>query len=174
MERMEHLERTERMDSPTYRNLIGRFATGITVITTEAGGLLHGMTANAITSVSLEPLLLLVCVDHQTQCIQQLERAAGFGVNVLRHDQEHVSALFAQSYEPEAGTLRGLDFVRGAEGVPLLADCLVRFACSTDRRFPAGDHDIFLGRVLAGELVGDAEPLLYYDARYRRLQQLAT
>lgn len=157
------------MDQRTFRSLIGRFATGVTVITTAVGERLHGMTANAVASVSLDPLLLLVCIDHTANCYQQLLETDRFGVNILGEGQEAVSSTFATTYEPEEGTLRGVPFHLSERGVPLLDDCLARLECEIERRVPAGDHDIVLGRVVAGELVRDGRPLLFFAGKYARL-----
>ena len=87
-------------DPKQFRNACGCFATGITIVTTEVDGEIHGMTANAVSSVSLDPLLLLVCVDRGARCYQQLEAAGAFGVNILAADQEELSNLFARSSDP--------------------------------------------------------------------------
>lgn len=159
------------MDSKTYRNLIGHFATGVTVITTEVDGLLHGMTANAVTSVSLDPILVLVCVDHGTHCHEQMQKADRFGVSILKAGQEELSNLFARSQDPEAGTLRGASFHTTENGVVLLDDCLARIECELHDRIPCGDHDLCIGRVIAGEQVEHTEPLLFFAGNYRKLAE---
>ncbi len=158
------------MDSKTYRNLIGQFATGVTVITSNVDGCLHGMTASAVASVSLDPILLLVCVDHGSNCYQQLARATHFGVNVLREGQDAVSNKFATRHDPERNALaEGVEFEVGHAGVPLLADCLVRFVCRTTQRQVAGDHTIFIGEVQTGDSVTNDAPLIYWNAAYHSL-----
>lgn len=157
------------MDSKTYRNLIGHFATGVTVITTSVDGLLHGMTANAIASLSLDPTLLLVCVDKTAVCHRQLTAATHFAVNILGSDQEALSNAFARTTEPEKGRLGDASFDTGPHGSPLLEGALVHLECETTETLPGGDHDIFLGRVLWGQST-EGEPLLYYGGRYRRLE----
>lgn len=158
------------LDAAGYRKLIGHFATGVTVITTANDGLLHGMTANAITSVSLDPLLLLVCVDRQAHAYEQLLQSGRFGVNILAEDQEEISRLFATKSEPERGQLRGAAFRLGEHGTPLLEGCLAYVECEVADRFEAGDHTIFIGAVLDGRVLRDALPLLFYQAAYRRLR----
>lgn len=158
------------MEPRTYRDLIGHFATGVTVITTDNDGLLHGMTANAVASVSLDPVLLLVCVAKDAACNEQIRAAGRFAVNVLSSEQEALSNLFAQKGEPEQGSLRGAAFERGPHGTPLLAGCLAGLECVLHDCAPGGDHDLFLGRVLGGAAAhSDAPPLLFYKGTYRRL-----
>ena len=100
------LQRRPIIDAKEYRNIIGRFATGVTVVTTAVDGWLHGMTANALTSVSLDPLLLLVCVDKEAHTHDHLTHAGSFTVNILSEDQEDVSRVFASSSKPEEGRLQ--------------------------------------------------------------------
>jgi len=158
------------LDAAGFRKLIGHFATGVTVITTANDGLLHGMTANAITSVSLDPLLLLVCVDRQAHAYEQLLESGRFAVNILAEDQEDISRLFATKSEPERGQLRGAAFRLGEHGTPLLEECLAYVECEVADRFEAGDHTIFIGAVLDGQVLRDAPPLVFYQAAYWRLQ----
>ena len=88
------------MDRDTYRDLIGRFATGVTVVTTNVRGRLHGMTANAVCSLSLDPLQLLVCVDRESNCYQQMLEAEAFGISVLASDQEDISTCSPERPHP--------------------------------------------------------------------------
>jgi flavin reductase (DIM6/NTAB) family NADH-FMN oxidoreductase RutF len=158
------------MDSREFRDLLGHFATGVTVITTNAGGLLHGMTANAVCSVSLEPLLVLVCVDRRAHCHQQIRDAGAFGVNVLAADQQELSNLFARTLEPERGSLRGAAHRLSERGVPILDGVLAHLECRLVDAYPGGDHEIFVGEALAGEAGREAAPpLLFFRGRYREL-----
>jgi flavin reductase (DIM6/NTAB) family NADH-FMN oxidoreductase RutF len=158
------------MDSLTFRTLLGRFATGVTVVTTNVDGVLHGMTANALSSVSLAPPLLLVCVDRDTHCHPQLRAAGYFGVSVLASDQQALSNLFARKQEPERGSLRGAAHRLAEHGVPLLDGALATMVCRLVATHPGGDHDIFVGEVLAGQL-DDRDPLLFFAGAYRRLER---
>lgn len=157
------------IDSTAYRKVIGTFATGVTVVTTAIDGRLHGFTANAVTSVSLEPLLLLVCVDKRAHAHGELARAGAFAVNVLAADQESVSNVFATSAEPALGKLRDVPFRAGITGAPLLDGALAHLECKSFQALDGGDHTIYLGRVVGGEVVREADPLLYYRGRYRAL-----
>ena len=161
------------IDAASYRRIFGQFATGVTVVTTAVDGRLHGMTANAVTSVSLDPLLLLVCVDRGTHAHDELVEAGRFGVNILTAEQEEVSNLFAATTEPEQGRLQGVSYHLGPNGTPIIDDCLAYVECAVTDHFPGGDHTIFFGEVLGGEIVREAPPLLFFQGRYRQLGSLA-
>ena len=158
------------IDAASYRQIMGHFATGVTVVTTAVEGWLHGMTANAVASVSLDPLLLLVCVDKQAHAYDELTKAGRFGVNILSEGQEDLSRLFAETSEPERDQLRGAAYHFGPHGTPVLEDCLAYLECEVTDRCEGGDHAIFLGQVLGGEVLGEAPPLLFYRGGYRQLQ----
>ncbi len=158
------------MDRDTYRGLIGRFATGVTVVTTNVRGRLHGMTANAVCSLSLDPLQLLVCVDRESNCYQQMLQAEAFGVSILASDQEEISNLFARTTAPEEGSLQGVAYKIGTLDAPLIENAIAHLECRLTERLDGGDHIIVIGDVVAGEQVRDAEPLLFYGGRYGRLQ----
>jgi flavin reductase (DIM6/NTAB) family NADH-FMN oxidoreductase RutF len=154
----------------TYRDIWGNFATGVTVITTEVDGWLHGMTANGVTSVSLDPLLMLVCVDKGARCHAQLSAAGKFGVSFLTQEQEDVSNLFAKGVDPEQGALRGAAFHFGANGTAILDDCLAHLECRLVETLAGGDHDIFVGEAIGGEISRpEAPPLLFFRGGYRQL-----
>ena len=158
------------MDSRTFRDTVGRFATGITIVTTEVDGLVHGMTANAFSSVSLDPLLVLVCVDRKARCHGQLVATERFGINILASDQEDVSNTFARAKDP-AADFGPVAFERGEHGTPLLSESLARFECRRWATYDGGDHDIFVGEVLGGEIQRtEGDPLIYYAGAYRQLE----
>jgi len=156
-------------DPQQFRNVIGHFATGVTVITTAAGDELQGMTANAVASLSLDPVMVLVCVDRGSHTHRVIEQGRAFGVNILGEHQEEISRLFARRAEPELGTLRGVPFRRGVTGVPLLEDCLAFLECRVDSLHGGGDHTIVLGHVVDLGVVRDVPPLLFYRGAYHAL-----
>ena len=158
------------MTPKDYRDIWGGFATGVTIITTDRDGWLHGMTANGVTSVSLDPLLMLVCVAKGTHCHRELEDAGKFGVSLLAEDQQEISNLFAKTGEPEQGALRGVAHHRGPQGTPILDGCLAYLECRVQQVVPGGDHDIFIGEALGGEITRpDAAPLVFFRSTYREL-----
>jgi flavin reductase (DIM6/NTAB) family NADH-FMN oxidoreductase RutF len=156
-----------------YRQLIGCFPTGVTIITMEHEGEVRGMTANAITSVSLDPLLLLICVDKRTITHRFLEQATTFAVNILAEDQEHVSRALASRDSDDARRLMGHPYHPGQNGAPILDDCVAYLECRITEVFPGGDHSIFIGEVVWGEVMRDAPPLIFHRGKYRRLQDLS-
>jgi flavin reductase (DIM6/NTAB) family NADH-FMN oxidoreductase RutF len=155
-----------------YRQLIGCFPTGVTIITMAREGEVRGMTANAITSVSLEPLLLLICVDKRTITHRFLEEAKTFAVNILAEDQEHVSRALASRDSDDARRLMGHPYHPGQTGCPILDDCVAYLECRTTEVFPGGDHSIFIGEVIWGEILREDPPLIFFRGKYRRLQAL--
>jgi 3-hydroxy-9,10-secoandrosta-1,3,5(10)-triene-9,17-dione monooxygenase reductase component len=157
------------IDPLQYRSIIGSFATGVTVITTAADGEMQGMTANAVTSLSLDPLMLLICVDRASHTHRILEAGGAFTVNILGEHQEDVSRLFAKKAEPERGTLRGQSFRIGKSGAPVLEDCLAFIECRVAEVHSGGDHTIFLGEVVDLGIVKDVPPLLFFRGAYRSL-----
>ncbi len=154
------------MNEAIFRRIAGMFATGVVVVTTSVAGTLHGITVNSLTTVSLAPLLLLVCIDKSARAHEQIEIAGRFAVSFLADDQEGLSRLFAARGAPEAGRLRGAAFAAGAHGMPILAGCLAYFECEVTGRFEGGDHTIFVASVLGGAVERDVPPLLFYQGRY--------
>ena len=158
------------IDAASYRQIAGHFTTGVTVVTTAVDGWLHGITANAFASVSLDPLQLLVCIDKEAYAHEQLEKAGRFAVNILAEAQQEISNQFASKSPPEQGSLRGAAYRLGPNGMPILEGCLAYLECELTDRCAGGDHTIFVGRVLDGELAQDTPPLLFYRGSYQRLQ----
>lgn len=157
------------VDPQEFRSIMGHFATGVSVITTAAGKELQGMTANAISSLSLDPVLVLICVEKTTHTHRVLEEGGVFTVNILGEHQQAVSSLFAKRNEPEIGTLRGQPFVFGTTGSPRLEDCLAFLECRIVEMLDGGDHSIFLGEVVEEGVVNDVKPLLFFRGRYGAL-----
>jgi flavin reductase (DIM6/NTAB) family NADH-FMN oxidoreductase RutF len=150
-----------------FRLALGQFATGVTVVTAErAPGRVHGMTANSFTSVSLDPLLILICVSHSAQLLPMVQRHKRFGVNILKESQRTVSEYFARTEESAELEKRLNIRYRWTEtGVPLLENALVNLACTLVDSHVAGDHTIFIAKVSSVEIY-DGEPLLYLRGGY--------
>lgn len=156
-------------DAGRFRRVMGRFATGVTVITTRLGDELHGMTANSVTSVSLHPPLVLVCVDKSADTHNMLIKAGVFAVNILGQDQAEIARRFATK---ELGGQHGLTDVPhtfAVTGSPLIEGCLAYLDCRTVAEHHGGDHTIFVGEVLEAREAKNDEPLLFYCGKYRRL-----
>ena len=149
-----------------FRQALGHFATGVTVVTTSDGdGRPTGLTASAFTSVSLDPPLVLVCVDHKSQSYPALRERGRFAVNILRRDQQAVSRRFAST---RLDKFDEVPFHVSAIGLPLIDAALAQLECVTVSMHVEGDHTIFVGRVERAH-VGAGEPLVYYRGLYDRL-----
>ncbi len=149
-----------------FRRALGHFASGVTAVTTLDGdGRPTGLTASAFTSVSLDPPLVLVCVDHKSQSYPSLLERRRFAVNVLGLDQEAVSKRFAST---RLDKFEGVPHRMSELGVPLIDGALAQLECVTVSTHVEGDHTIFVGLVERAH-VGGGEPLIYYRGRYDRL-----
>jgi flavin reductase (DIM6/NTAB) family NADH-FMN oxidoreductase RutF len=155
----------ERVEPARYRAVMGHFATGVTVITvTGATGPL-GMTANAVCSLSLDPLLLLVCFDNGARTLPIVRERERFGVNVLSAGQEGLARLFASKVSESEKFADVAHTV--VQGVPVIEGVLAWVGCTLERLIPAGDHTIGIGAVTAAELgPHPAEPLIWYRGAY--------
>jgi len=148
------------------RRVMGHFATGVTVITTfRNSGEMHGLTANAFTSVSLVPPLLLVCVDKKAESYPCFDETKAFTVNILAHDQEALSRKFAVS---GGDKFQGVAYHTGANGAPILDGALAYVECKVVQEFDGGDHTIYLGEIDQAE-AREGKPLMFFRGGYREL-----
>jgi 3-hydroxy-9,10-secoandrosta-1,3,5(10)-triene-9,17-dione monooxygenase reductase component len=152
-----------------YRLVMGNGGTGVTIVTTkDQNGQPYGLTVSSFTSVSMDPILVLVCLDDRLSGLQFFKESMNFGVSILSEAQQEVSRLFAKK-----DTLRPPElYFNGETGIPLIRDSLVTLECETMEVYPGGDHSIFLGKVQAAELHGamqGTKPLLYFRGKYERL-----
>jgi flavin reductase (DIM6/NTAB) family NADH-FMN oxidoreductase RutF len=150
-----------------FRKAMGCFATGVTVVTVAEDGEVHGMTANAFCSVSLDPMLVLVCVDQRARTHSHLQTRQRFGVNILRNDQQEISEYYARATETHHATEAGASFERTAHGTPVLGGALAYLECRLHSAQPAGDHTIFIAEV-EDVVVREGEPLLFFRGQYRK------
>lgn len=152
------------MDPYQFRQLCGRFATGIAIVTaSDATGNPTGMTVNSFTSVSLDPPLVLVAIDRMATVHAVLEVANGWAVNILGAHQEALSRRFATGLPDR---FEGVGWHRGPGGDVLLDGALARLWCLPVAAVPAGDHTLFIGRVMGGNAAEHGRPLLYYRGGY--------
>ena len=158
---------TTTLSPQLFRQVMGSFPTGITVITAEREpGLVHGMTASSFTSVSLEPSLILVCVDQEARLLPYLKRQGRFGVNILKDTQQALSEHFAQlQQEPAEDSRLGIRYRWTLSGIPLLEDALAHLACNVAAQYMSGDHTIVVGEVESLEL-HEGNPLLHCRGKY--------
>lgn len=150
-----------------FRHVLSHFASGVTIITVcDTDARPTGLTASAFTSVSLDPPLILVCVDHKSQSYPTLRESGRFAVNILHREHQDISRRFAST---RLDKFDGVAHRLGALGLPLIDGALAHLECQTVSAHVEGDHTIFVGRVESAQ-VGDGEPLLYYRGRYHRLR----
>jgi 3-hydroxy-9,10-secoandrosta-1,3,5(10)-triene-9,17-dione monooxygenase reductase component len=161
------------IDRGRFRDVIGHFATGVAIVTTTGSDGAHaGLTTNAVSSLSLDPMLMLVCFDNGSRTLPIVRDAGRFAVNVLRAGQEDLAKVFASKREqPEKF---GAATHTVAHGVPVLDDALAWIACDLDAMHPAGDHTIGVGRVThlsADDGAGgtNSDPLLFFRGGFARL-----
>jgi flavin reductase (DIM6/NTAB) family NADH-FMN oxidoreductase RutF len=158
------------MDPKEFRNTLGRFATGVTVVTADNSGLRRGMTANAFSSLSLDPPLVLVCVDHKASFLSAVQGARRFAINFLSEEQKSASDWFAGKGRDAEDQFADIAFEVGENGAPLLSGSLANLECETHEELPGGDHLILVGRVTRIVAEEDARPpLLFYAGAYRKM-----
>lgn len=162
----------ESVDPDHYRKAIGRLATGVCVVTTRAGDIDYAMTVNSVTSVSLEPVLMLVSVEREARFYDAVMDAGQWAVSILPASAKPVAGWLATRGRPLHGQLDRVPHHRGeATGLALVDDALAEFECETYSTHDAGDHTLIVGRVLAMSL-GDnpADALMYYRGAYGSLR----
>lgn len=153
------------MDDRKFRTAMGKFATGVTVIATEVDGDVHGMTANAFMSVSLDPKLVVVSIGEKAKILSKINESKIFTVNILAADQQELSMIFAGQLKEH----KGVTFER-LDGKPVLAGAVAQIACEVSAEHIEGDHTLFIGKVTDIHLE-DAEPLVFYSGKYRALTE---
>jgi flavin reductase (DIM6/NTAB) family NADH-FMN oxidoreductase RutF len=155
------------VSSDHYRAVLGQFATGVTVITMDTGEKIHGMTANAVSSVSLDPPLVQFCADVDTNCHDLVPEAGHYAVNVLAADQEWLSNRFAGEHHDMSDPFGDVETTTAETGAPIIEDTLAYMDCSLREAHEAGDHTIYVGKVAAMDTVRDgAEPLAFFRGGY--------
>lgn len=154
------------VEKAEFRRALGHFAAGVTVVTAQFGdGRRAGITVTAFTSVSLEPPLVLVCVDKRSRMHDRLQVGGHFAVNMLAQDQEFVSRRFAAG---DADPFREIGYREGVTGAPVLQGVLAAVECRIVEVLGGGDHTIFLGEVEA-TTIAEGKPLLYFRGGYAQL-----
>lgn len=155
-----------------FRAVLGRFATGVTVVATCEGKTPVGLTVNAFASISLDPPLVMVSIDSHSYLHGAIERTGFFAASILGQEQQELSRQFAGQTGDRSNRFHGVPWRTEVTGAPVLSVALAWVDCRVEAIYPAGDHSIALGRVVAlGGVPG--EPLLYYRGRYGRLEMPA-
>lgn len=162
----EHEHVRPEVDAEEYRRAIAYFATGVTVVTTRVDGRPVGMTASAVCSVSLDPVLLLVCIDNRLRTHAALDVAGRFAINVLGAEHEHLARQFASQRDDKFDGVA----LREESDLPVLRSAIAHFACELHEKHPGGDHSIFLGRVTECSYTPGRQPLLYFKSSFGKLE----
>jgi flavin reductase (DIM6/NTAB) family NADH-FMN oxidoreductase RutF len=145
-----------------------QFSTGVAIATVlDHGGAPHGMTVNSFTSVSLEPPLVLICIDHKARILEHFLASQSFAINILRENQQALSTHFARPSDDRFGTV---EWTPGATGVPLIPGALATLECTIERRIPAGDHTVLIGEVVSA-VRHEGRPLIFFSSGYRALTE---
>lgn len=155
-----------------FRRALGNFATGVCVVTCRIGERTHGITVNTLTSVSLDPPLVLICVDQKAIAHTLIPEAEYFAVNVLSERQRELSDYFAYrlALDP-VHELKDVPHHAGTTGAPLVDGALTHLECRLAARYPGGDHTIFLAEVLRVEVIAEDAPLLFHRGKYPTLEK---
>lgn len=170
------MQPSSEIEPDVFRAVMGHFVTGVSVVTALDGDRPFGITVNALSSVSLQPPLVMVALDRR-RFLTPLVRADGrYAVNVLGEDQQALSDCFAGApVVPGRDAFCGAAWHPGPTGLPLLDGAIATLECTVVETFTAGDHDLFIGRVdTLGSEAGEAMPLLYYRRRYLRIERAAS
>ena len=165
-------------DSDRFRQVMGRFATGVTVVTTVDVGRPQGITVNALSSVSLQPALVMVALDRRRFITPMVRQNGRYAVNVLGEGQQALSDCFAHAaVKPGREDFCGAAWHAGPTGLPLIDGAIATLECTVVETFSAGDHDLFIGRVDTLDDGGDTAaalgPLLYFRRRYLKIEKAA-
>jgi flavin reductase len=163
---------TPAVEAGAFREAMGSFPTGVTVVTVASDdGSMHGITVNSFSSVSLDPMLVLVCLNETSPGVGLIERARAFVVNVLSAGQQDVSRWFANRYRPAGSAMfDGVPFEPTTSGCPVLTGATASFDCRLRQSHRAGDHLIVLGEVVALVHRPELEPLIFHAGSYRSLE----
>lgn len=153
------------MEDRQFRNAMGKFASGVTVILTDEDGGVHGMTANAFMSVSLSPKLVTISIGEKARILEKIKQSKTFSVNILAADQQEFSMIFAGQLKDQTEVA----FER-LDGKPVLPGAIAQIACEVAAEYIEGDHTLFIGKVTDVQLK-DAEPLIFYSGKYRSLAE---
>lgn len=154
------------IDQAEFRRVMGHFASGVTVVTVCLEGTCHGITVSSFCSLSLEPPLVLICIDRRYSSHEKIRQAETFAINILAEDGEWLSRHFASR---EVDKFAKVGYHTGESGAPLLDEALATIECRLVDQYPGGDHTIYVGQVLAISAQAEGRPLLYFRSGYHKL-----
>ena len=156
------------LHSREFRNIMGTFTTGVTIVTTTLDGLPRGITANSFTSVSLDPPLVMFCLGKDSTNFDAFMSSDFFAINILSRQQEALSTRFAVF---EGDRFEGVSWAKWETGAPILDNVLAAIDCRRVAMHEAGDHIIIVGHVLHAAILNDFKPLLYFRGQYQQILQ---
>jgi flavin reductase (DIM6/NTAB) family NADH-FMN oxidoreductase RutF/DNA-binding FadR family transcriptional regulator len=162
----EYVSAADAVDADLFRHVVGHLATGVTVVTTRVDGRDHGMTASSVTSLSIDPPMMLACVNNAVPTAAAIERSGRYTVNVLGHSHGDLAYQFAS---PRPDKFAGVSIVRGAGEVPILAEAIASLECEVTEQVFGGTHSVFLGHVVAAT-ARDGAPLTYFRGGFGRFE----
>ncbi|MFJ7733461.1 flavin reductase family protein [Lysinibacillus sp. NPDC097231] len=151
------------MEDRLFRSAMGKFATGVTVITTNVKGDIHGMTANAFMSVSLDPKLVVISIGEKASMLKHIQQSGTFTINILSAQQQELSMLFAGQIKEKRDVKFG-----DLQGAPTIEGAIAQVSCEVASTYMEGDHTLFIGRV-KNIHIEDGEPLLFFNGQYGAL-----
>lgn len=154
------------MDDRLFRDAMGKFATGIAVVTTDYNNEVMGMTVNAFMSISLEPKLIAISIDESASMYDILQETKKFGVSILTEDQKDLSMIFAKQIEKD----REINFLQ-QDDIPVIEDALVTLSCHVQDMIIAGDHMIFIAEI-SEIAINEGNPLVYAESKYQSIKPL--
>jgi len=158
------------LDAVGFRDVMSRFASGVTVVTTMGSEGPHGLTVSAFSSVSLQPPRVLICLGNDTDSKPLIDRSGAFAVHILGRDHVELGPRFAKLTPGVVDPFDGLTYRREVTGAPILDDCIAWLDCRVESRHPTGDHTIYIGDVqAAGRSAIECDPVLYYRRAWRVL-----
>lgn len=158
-----------KKDSEDFKEAIKKFATGVCVVTTESDGEVNGMTATAISSLSVTPPQVIVCIDKKNHSHSLIKKSSVFAINVLSVNQKESSNIFATPGKAKAEHLLSLETITGPTGSPIIKDSIAFLDCKLISIHDSGDHSIFIGEVVGSGTLSNDPPLLYFNGDYNSL-----
>ena len=164
-----HVQSHDEVDQDVFRRVVSHFASGVTIITTGEEGTMYGTTASAVSSLSMDPPMMLVCLNRSSSTHDAIKRSGVFAINILAEGQGELAYRFASKRIVDR--FEGVDHVVAANGVPVLDGTLASIVCETEELAKGGTHTVFLARVVAAAS-GDGEPLTYFRGKFGRLERV--
>lgn len=166
-------EQAPAVDPEDFKSALGSWAAGVTIVTTRGtDNQVYGLTVSSFASLSMDPLLILVCIQNSNVLVDMVNTSGHFGVSILAVGQEDISTFFAKSGREPVTSYDQFDMEEWHTGSPLVSGAIAQLDCELHEAVPGGDHTIFVGRVVGAAATPDKEPLIYYRRGYRKLTDI--